>query len=441
MIQFGFFQGFVQFLLTTTVTRARSSAVTAFALLFLYSTSVFAQSDLGGLKDVEAADAAETASLGQLSWRADLFGHTPHDGIQLLRSQILERYGYETECDTSFLWQVHEWNCLAGLQQLLRALENMGAAAQNPEYLGVEEIEIASSWKVEGKRWEPLELDIPYTATAGDIRLWLAFQLQKDTRPSDRRFMATMDQKIQAQSKDLGVEIRIDDDLNPKQIERGLRLLGESIHALKSTPVPSKSELPQSNSTGLQPPRLEPLFDYIVLSRHNRSHEEHHEKTGFHFDVNQRLDRSHWAIKFEFAVCDPKAHVSRTNDFDRLKDCEENFRTAAVLKFREARAELQKLRKELSTFKIVCGETNDLPVEKCAVGAKAFKQVTELVNKDSLGPLKTVVITEREIVKYALMRLDLKEWHRESERLQMSYTANPAELAASIYQVMAQESR
>lgn len=417
----------------TRIMRRWSAGFAAFILAFFAANFVLAADSFTEI-DSEAL-VGDARSLGQLNWRARLFGQTSHESIEILRGQILDRYGYQTECNTSLLWIVPEWNCLAGLQQLVRALENLGGSSPNPEYLGVEKIEISTHWGSRGGRWDALELQIPYSANAGAIGLWLVYQIQKNSRPADRKFVSTLNDRIKSEANQLNFEIRIADELNPKQIERGLVLLNQAVEGLRKTNAQART-----NPGEKKMERVEPLFDYVVLARDNEWRGEHSEKLGIHFNVNQNLNRAVWTLKYEYANCDADAARGRPTDVERLKNCEDSYRTKSTLKFREARAELQQIRKDLPSFVIHCGEKGKLPIEHCVQGARAFQKISQLVKREILSTIRHVTITERELYKYLLSPLSLSGATGQGRLLEMSYNSDPKQIAGAIYQAFGEKS-
>lgn len=186
----------------------------------------------------------------------------------------------------------------------------------------------------------------------------------------------TASAKLKQASKKLGFQIEADLELEPSEIDKGLTLLERAVAEVKAFHASEKLKSGQSA-------RLEPIFDYILLSKKNERPIERNEMIRVRFAVDQTDSQAKSALKFEFARCEPE--LIGTTDADRLQNCIQHPQAKTFETFRRARNVLRAVRNAIPSVQINCSA----PVVECAIGAHKFKSALP-----SLSPEMASLITE-----------------------------------------------
>lgn len=198
--------------------------------------------------------------------------------------------------------------------------------------------------------------------------------------------------KIKRVSEKLGFEIRVDGYLSGVEIDRGLALLEETVAAVKAfhNTKPIKDE---------QPVRLEPFFDYVLLSKSTVATSEHEEQMRLQLNANQAKTTAFYNLKFAFARCEPETNGEALSAA-RLQNCQNSSRVEEVSHFRAAREILNRVRNEVAPFKINCGDDGHYPVLKCALGAKTVQKVLPKIASEKVEQIKEATIHGRTLYNF-----------------------------------------
>lgn len=191
--------------------------------------------------------------------------------------------------------------------------------------------------------------------------------------------------RAQEASKKYGFTVLISQGLRPDEAEKSLTALDEAMPQVQQnyakTPV-----------TSGEAPRIEPLFDYLVLTKRElETVSMKYENIRVEIDARLDLSRIVSLLKQRLANCSSEVSGEALS-FDRIKDCKEHHRLEPVRAFREARESLNEIRKELPEYTIKCETSGEKAMQDCLEGARVFRDAVKLVEPAAKASLRRVTI-------------------------------------------------